>query len=188
MTDPPTPTHGILDHRLVAIETDHAALNEIDVADELRDPTRLRPFINLGWRCHLHDAATIHHRDSIGERHRFGLIMRDNDEGRAETRLQFHQLELGLLAQFPVQRCHRFVEQEHIWIFCERPRERHALALAARELVGPSATKTVELDEGKHFFDARGDGRPAEAVLAQPERDIPATLDAEKGHSSGTSC
>ena len=59
----------------------------------------------------LHQLATIHHRNTVGDDHRLFLVVRDDDEGGAELALQFHQLELGLGAQFLVERGQRLVEQ-----------------------------------------------------------------------------
>ena len=46
------------------------------------------------------------------------------------------QLDLHLLAELEVERAERLVEQQHARPVHERPRERDALALAARELAG----------------------------------------------------
>jgi hypothetical protein len=40
----------------------------------------------------------IHHGDTVGDRHRLFLIVRHDDEGRADALLEVHQLKLRLLA------------------------------------------------------------------------------------------
>ena len=45
------------------------------------------------------------------------------------------QLELGLRAQLAVERAQRFVEQQQLRALGQAARQRHALLLAARELV-----------------------------------------------------
>ena len=81
-------------------------------ADEIGDPTRIRPFVDFRRRCHLHQPAMIHHGDAVGDDHRLFLIVRDDDEGGAELALQFHQLELGFGAQLLVERSQRLIEQQ----------------------------------------------------------------------------
>jgi hypothetical protein len=69
--------------------------------------------------------------------------------------LQVHQLELGFLAQLLVERAERFVEQQQLGPLGERAGQRHALALAARELVRLAAGEFLELDQLEHLGDAR---------------------------------
>ena len=78
----------------------------------------------------------VHHGDPVGEGHRLFLVMGDDDEGQAEVVLEVAQLELGLLAELPVERAERLVEEQHLRLLGERAGERHPLALAAGELVG----------------------------------------------------
>ena len=48
------------------------------------------------------------------------------------------QLALHLLAQLQVERAERLVEQQHLRLADQRARQRHALALAARQLRRPA--------------------------------------------------
>ena len=57
--------------------------------------------------------------------------MRDNDRGDSQFFLDPFELDLHLVAQQPVERTQRFVEQQHIRLDHQRPRQGHALALAA---------------------------------------------------------
>ena len=57
------------------------------------------------------------------------------DEGDADLVLQADQLELHLLAQLLVERRERLVEQQHLRALHQRAGQRHALPLAAGELV-----------------------------------------------------
>ncbi|MGF6980503.1 hypothetical protein QFZ94_009020 [Paraburkholderia sp. JPY465] len=52
----------------------------------------------------------------------------------AELALQRLEFELHVLAQIPVERAERLVEQQHRWIRHDRPCERDALLLSARHL------------------------------------------------------
>ena len=62
-----------------------------------------------------------------------------------------------LLADGRVERAERLVEQQHARLDCERARERHALALAARELRGIAVGEAVELHEREQLVHARAD-------------------------------
>ena len=62
--------------------------------------------------------------------------MRRIDEGLAALAVHVAQLVLQRLAQFQVERGERFVEQEQFRAPHQRPRQRNALALSARNLVG----------------------------------------------------
>ena len=111
------------------------ALELIDRADEVGDEARLREFVDFGRRADLADDALVHDRDAGGERHRLFLVVGHDDEGDADLLLDVHDLELRLLAQLLVERAERLVEQQQLRLLGERAGERHALALAARELM-----------------------------------------------------
>ena len=66
---------------------------------------------------------------------RFFLVVRHEHEGDADRLLQLAQFDLHLLAQLLVERAQRFVEQQHLRPLDQRARQRHALALAARQLI-----------------------------------------------------
>ena len=110
------------------------AAHHVGGADELGDERRLRPHVKLARRIHLFDAAVIEHRDPIGHRQRFALIVGDEDKGDTQLALQLLQLALHLLAQFEIQRAERFVQQQHPRPIDQRARQRHALPLAARQV------------------------------------------------------
>ena len=112
-----------------------AAFEQIDVADEVRDPARVRLLVDFNGWGHLHEPAAIHHADTVGDDHGLALVVGDDDECEPERALQFHQLEARLVAQFLVERRHRLVEQQHARPLDQRARQRHALALAAGKLV-----------------------------------------------------
>ncbi len=135
----------------------NAAFEDVHVADELGDEARARLFVDLARRRHLHDAAVIHHGDAVRHGHRLFLIVRDDHEGHAERVLDIHQLELRFLAQLLVEGAERLVEQQELGTLGERPRQRHALALAAGELARIALRKTLELHEPQHLVHARGD-------------------------------
>ena len=75
-------------------------------------------------------------------------------------------------ADLGVERAEGLVEQQHLRLDGERPGERHALALAARELGGVAVGEPVELDEAEQLVDARGDLGLRALADAQAEGDV----------------
>ena len=147
----------------------HRAFEEVGGAHEVRDETASRELIDLRRRPDLHDLAAVHDRDARRERHRFVLVVGHDDEGDADLMLQIHELELGLLAQFLVQRRQRLIEQQHLRAAHQRPRQRHALPLAAGELVRLALCQPPELHHFKRLLDAGAfcllvERQPAQAV------------------------
>ena len=87
--------------------------------------------IDVERRADLFQPAVAKHRDPVGHRHGFGLIVRDVDHGDADLAVDALDLDLHLLAQVLVERAERLVEQQHVGIEHEAARQRHALLLAA---------------------------------------------------------
>ena len=98
--------------------------------------------------------------------------MRDVDERDADLVLDALQLELHLLAQLQVERAERLVEQQHARMVDERPRERDALLLAARELARLPLLEQAEPDELERVAHALLQLAAAQLLAAQPEGDV----------------
>jgi hypothetical protein len=96
----------------------------------------------------------------------------DVDEGDADVVLDRLQLELHLLAQLQVERAQRLVEEEHPRLVHERPRERDALLLAARELPRLAPFHPLEADEVEDVEHAPAEVALADALAAQAEGDV----------------
>ena len=79
-----------------------------------------------------------------------------------------------LLAHGRVERAERLVEQQHARLDGEGARERHALALAARELRRIAVGEAVELHEREQLVDARADLVLRPLADLEPERDVAA--------------
>ena len=73
------------------------------------------------------------HADPVRERRGVLEVVRDEDRRQSEAREEVAQLAADRVARVRVERGQRLVEQEHRGLARERPRERDALALAARE-------------------------------------------------------
>ncbi len=141
-------------HQAARLARFDLSLENIDVADELGDPARSGRLVELPRRRDLLETARVHHADPVGHRHRLFLIVGDDDEGHAEAALQLHQFELGALAQLLVERRQRLVEQQHLRAPRQRARQRHALLLAAGELIRLALLEPLELDQRHHLGDA----------------------------------
>ena len=86
-------------------------------------------------------APSLKTGDAVAHRQRLALVVRHVDEGHAELAVQLLELDLHVLAQLLVERAERLVHQHELRLEDQRPRQRDALLLAARELrrVGVSA-------------------------------------------------
>ena len=120
-----------------------------------------RLVVELLRRADLLEAPGVHHRDVVGQHQRLGLVVRDVDERRAEVRLQLLQLDLHVLAQLEIERAERLVEQQQRRLEHEAARDRHALLLAARELVDALVLRAGQADALQHRVDARARSRRA---------------------------
>ena len=160
------------DHQAIELARFDLAVEQIDVADELGDPARLRRLVELARGRDLLEPAGIHHADPARHRHRLFLVVGDDDEGHAEAALQLHQFELRAFAQLLVERGQRLVEQQHLRPPRQRARQRHALPLAAGQLIGLALLQPVELDQRHHLGDAGVDLRARHAGALQAERDV----------------
>src|SRR5438067_2384516 len=123
---------------------------EIAVADELADEPVHRPVVDIERGADLLDAAVAEHRDPIGHRHRFALVMRHVDHGDAELAMDALDLHLHLLAQVLVERAERLVEQHHVRIEDEPARERDALLLTTRQLARIAVGESAQPNQLQH--------------------------------------
>ncbi len=103
-------------------------------ADEPRDELVGGTLVELGRRRVLLHAAAIEQDDAIGHRHRFRLVVRDVHHRHSELLLQLADLGAHALAQLRIEVRQRLVHQAYRRLGDDRPAERDALLLAAREL------------------------------------------------------
>jgi hypothetical protein len=109
-------------------------VDEVGLADEVRDPAARRALVKLGGRAELCDPSRRHHGDAVGHGQRLFLVVGDIDHGRAELGLQALDLDLHVLAQLLVERAERLVHQKCTRIEHQCPGQRDALLLTAGEL------------------------------------------------------
>ena len=135
----------------------HARLDQVHLADEVRDETGLRLFIELGGGGHLLHGATVHDGDAAGHGERFVLVMGDDDEGDAHGFLKSGELHAHVVAQLGIKGRERLVEQQYLGALDQGAGECHALALATRHLVGLAGGKCGELHHLQRLADAAPD-------------------------------
>src|SRR5690606_21309079 len=92
----------------------YCRVEEIDLADELRDEAGLGIQIEIARRRLLHDPAAIHDGDAVRHGERFELVMRDIDRGNAELARQVLDLRAQILAQLGVEIAERLVEEKDL--------------------------------------------------------------------------
>ena len=98
-----------------------------------------RPRVDLRRRADLDDLAHVHHRDAIGEVADHGQVVRDEDLGQVQLRLEVaEQVDEGRL-HGDVEGRGGLVEDHHLGARRERPCDPDPLLLAAGELMGVAA-------------------------------------------------
>ncbi len=96
----------------------------------------------------------FHHGNTIGESQRFTLIMRDIDDSQAQPLLNELEFGLHMLAQAFVERTQRLIHQHDRRTKHLRPRQRDTLLLPTGQLRRITASKCLQLDDGKGVFHA----------------------------------
>ena len=110
--------------------------------DEAHDELVGGLLVELARRALLLDPAVVQHDDLLGHLHRLLLVVRDEDRRHVHVVVEAAQPRAQLLADGRVERAERLVEQHHLRLDRERAGERHALALAARELRGVAVARS----------------------------------------------
>ena len=82
------------------------------------------------------------------------------------------QLEPGLGPKLAVERRQWLVEQQQFGHFCQGPRQRDALALAAGQFVRAAPRIARHLHQGQHLLDPGGDTPAVHPLLTQSEGDV----------------
>ena len=117
---------------------------------ELLRARLLRPVEDLGRRSLLDDAALVHEHDAIadvpGEVH----LVRDDEHRHPGSRKVAHDDE-HLADELRVERRRDLVEEHHVRVHHQRPRDGDPLLLAARELVRMLVRLLLETDRGQKF-------------------------------------
>ena len=146
------------------------ALDLGKVAEKSGRKEARRPAIELLAGADLHDGARAHQHDPVGDSHRILRVMRDDDRGRAGFLQQRRRFVADHVAQPPVEIRERLVHQQHAGTRRHRPRQRHALLLAAGQhmRIGLGEIGKADPRDRPH----RGGIGGGVVIAAQPEADI----------------
>src|SRR5205823_6391411 len=131
--------------------------------DEIPDKCATRLVVELQRCSYLLEAAGVHDGDTIGKAQRLNLIMGDENDGHADSLLQKLEVDPHLLAQLDVEVAERLVEQEHMGLVNESPRQNDALLLPPAQYRRHPVFITGKADLMQDLVDLRGD-----LVLRQP--------------------
>ena len=93
----------------------------------------------------LLDSTLVHDHDLPGDLHRLLLVVGDEDRRHVDLVVETAKPLAQLLADVRVQGPERLVEQQHLGLDGERASQRHALALAARELRRVPVAEPIEV-------------------------------------------
>ena len=138
---------------------------------------RRREVVDLERRPDLLDPAVAHDHDPVGQRERLLLVVGDVHGGDPELALDRPDLLAQDDPDLGVERGQRLVEEEDLRLDGERPGQRDALLLAARQLVRVAVAATLEVDQLEQLADAPLDlGLRALADLAARTPMLSATV------------
>jgi hypothetical protein len=101
-------------------------------ADEGGDEPVSRSLVDRSRRIALEETAPVEDRDPVAHEERIGLIVRDENQGRAEPAVKVHDFLSQRGAERRIQARERFVEQEHARLSGQRATDRHPLPLSSR--------------------------------------------------------
>ena len=121
--------------------------------------------------------AELHHADAVAHGHRFRLIVGDVDGGRRfagffQLLMQIGNADPHRGAQLGVKVGERFVEQENVRFFDDRPTHRHALRLAAGELARQAIEQFFQFENFRRFFHLSVDLRLRQLAQLQAEGEV----------------
>ena len=133
------------------IVVQHHAVENIGLADEVRDERVLGLVVDILRRADLLDFALVHDDNRVGHGQRFFLIVRDIDKRNAHALLDVLKLVLHILAQAKVQSAQRLVEQQHLRAVDKRARDGDTLLLTAGKGSDTPVFKALETDDLQHL-------------------------------------
>ena len=115
---------------------------------------------------HLLHHAVVEDGHAMPHRHGLHLVVRDVDRRDAQARLQVGQLRPGLHAQLGVEVGERLIHEEDLGVPHDGTAHGHALALAARELLGLAVQVVDQVQDARRLEHLRlpiGLGAPSAA-------------------------
>ena len=157
-----------------------APVKQIDVAQEVEHERVRRVVVDLVGRPDLLDLALVHHDHPVRDLQRLLLVVRDEDAGDVQVVVQAAQPAAQVLADLGVQRAERLVQQQHLRLHGQRPRQRHPLPLPAGSCDGnrfasPSSCTICSRDITRSVISAL-DGRNCRGRTRRPNAMFSKTL------------
>ena len=134
---------------------DHLAGREHAVADEVGDEARRRTVVQRVGVVPLFEPAAVHHADDVADGKGFELVVGDEQRRRARLVEDGADVLRQALAQVGVEAGERLVEQQQLRLRRQRARQRHALLLAAGELMRRTPRRMRQADALQHLLHAR---------------------------------
>ena len=128
--------------------------------------------VELQRRAHLLDAADRQHDDAVGQRHGLHLVVRHVDHGGLELLVELGELVAHLHAQRGVQVGQRLIEKKDLGLAHDGPADGHALALAARQVLGLALQQVVDVQDLGGLLHRRVDLGFGHLGQLQPERHV----------------
>ena len=128
--------------------------------------------VQLQRRAHLLDAPGGQHDDAVGQGHGLHLVVRHVDHGGLELLVQLGELHAHLHAQGGVQVGQRLVEKKDLGLAHDGPADGHALALAAREVLGLALQQVLDVQDPGGLLHRGVDLRLGHLGQLQPERHV----------------
>ena len=151
---------------------EHDAVDDVGLADEVRDKGVFRLVVDVGRAADLLNDAVVHDDDAVAHGQRLLLIVGDVDEGDAGALLNALELDLHILAQLEVERAERLVEQQHARLADERTRDGDTLLLAAGQAGHIARLEAGKTDEREHFARFQLDLGRVHLLDVQAEGDV----------------
>ena len=151
----------------LAVLNDH--VGEGGLTEELMHKAVCRAVVKLRRRADLHNVAHIHDHHAVGQRHGFGLIVRDEDDREVELLLQLLDLKAHGFAQLRVEVGKRLVQQHDLRVGDDGARQRDALLLSAGEVARIDLFHAVQTGVLERHLDALDHLRLRHLAHAQRE-------------------
>ena len=148
------------------------AIDQIRLADEVRDLGAVRRAVDFLGRADLTDSAASHHGHAVRHRERFLLVVGDINRGQAVVLHNPADLAAHFHAELGVEIGKRFVEQQALRFHDQRAGKRDALLLAAGHLVDRAGAESRQPDHFQNLLDPSLDFRFRHSPLFEAESDV----------------
>ncbi|MNB90144.1 hypothetical protein D3C75_371970 [compost metagenome] len=129
-----------------------ARREQVGIAHKARHKARCRLAIQILRRANLHDVAFVHHQHRVGDRKGLALIVGHVQRGDVELLLQLADFIAHAASKVGVEVTQRLIKQQHFRFEDQRAGQRHALLLAAGDLVDKAVFKALQIHHGQRFL------------------------------------